>query len=88
MADNVTEQFGDYNPVPDPQFVTTPLDGLRPLATSVQFAPGCDSTRCAGYDKASVLNAVSGAEMVFVVLGTGKKNKISKKENFRTFYLK
>ena len=65
--------FGDYGANPDKKFVTTPLDGLKRLASNVQYAPGCkDNAVCTDYDGESVKTTVNGAEVIFVCLGTGK----------------
>lgn len=72
MAANVGQQFGDYSPDENPQYTTVPLDGLNQLGVNVTFAAGCDNTKCTSYNSSDVKNAVTGKDIVFVVLGTGK----------------
>ena len=73
MADNVNNIMGNYAPEPDREYITTPLEGLRSMATNTSSAEGCvgSEPRCPQYDGASVLNAVKGADIVIVCLGTG-----------------
>ena len=76
MADSVQNIMGNYAPEPSAQFITTPRQGLQGIASSIAFAEGCSasSARCSVYDSVSVTNAVSGADLVVVCLGTGKVN--------------
>ena len=66
------DMFGDYAATPDKKFITTPLDGLKRLAGTTQYAAGCDDAHCKNYDADSVRTAVTGAEYIFVCLGTGE----------------
>ncbi|KAK7108537.1 uncharacterized protein [Littorina saxatilis] len=72
MADSADQLFGDYNPVPPPGDVTTPLAGLAAMATKTQYASGCNDTNCNVYNSSVVLKAISGTDINFVVLGTGQ----------------
>ncbi|XP_064594471.1 uncharacterized protein LOC135461355 [Liolophura sinensis] len=72
MANNVGQQFGDYSPDENPQYTTTPLDGLKQLGGAVTFAAGCETTKCTSYNSSDVKNTVTGKDIVFVVLGTGR----------------
>ena len=73
MADDAAQLFGDYAPQPPPEDVTTPLQGLEPIAHNVHYASGCDDTSCKNYNAAQVLNVItSNNDINFVVLGTGK----------------
>ena len=66
--------FGDYAANPDKKFVTTPLDGLKRLASNTGYAAGCDNAECKNYNAGSVQSAVNGAQVIFVCLGTGKRD--------------
>ncbi|KAL5010597.1 hypothetical protein ScPMuIL_012902 [Solemya velum] len=72
MANNPTQQLGDYSADVDPQFMTTPLTGLSPLGEQVLYVAGCNETKCQHYNKSDVINAVSKAELTFLCLGTGQ----------------
>ncbi|CAL1527276.1 unnamed protein product [Lymnaea stagnalis] len=72
MADNARQLFGDYSAVTDPSFVKTPLQGLRELFPSAKYENVCeDGNHCTKYRQDLVTRAVTGAELVFIVLGTG-----------------
>ncbi|ESO99214.1 hypothetical protein LOTGIDRAFT_239741 [Lottia gigantea] len=53
------------------QFITTPRQGLSSLASSTNFAQGCDDAKCKSYDSNSVKSAVDGVDVVFICLGLG-----------------
>ena len=46
MANNTEQMFGDYASDVVPQFTTTPLDGLKPLAQTINYAAGCSDNTC------------------------------------------
>ncbi|XP_064381325.1 uncharacterized protein LOC112985776 [Dromaius novaehollandiae] len=71
FADNPRVLFGDYAPVPEPQYIYTPRRGLQTLPADVSFAAGCDEPRCQRYSPAEVEAAARGADVVVVCLGTG-----------------
>ncbi|NXC48718.1 XYL2 arabinofuranosidase, partial [Penelope pileata] len=71
FADNPQVLFGDYAPVPEPQYIYTPRRGLQLLGANVSFAAGCPEPRCRQYSQGEVEDAVRGASVVLVCLGTG-----------------
>ncbi|NXA42379.1 XYL2 arabinofuranosidase, partial [Eudromia elegans] len=71
FADNPRVLFGDYAPIPEPQYIYTPRRGLEMLAANVSFVAGCKEPRCQDYVPAEVEAAVQGADVVVVCLGTG-----------------
>lgn len=71
MADNPQELFGDYSATYDPAYTKTPYVGLQPLATQTNYASGCNDNHCETYDAQSVIDALAGAEIIFLCLGTG-----------------
>ncbi|NWZ25613.1 XYL2 arabinofuranosidase, partial [Asarcornis scutulata] len=72
FADNPRVLFGDYAPVPEPRHIYTPRRrGLQMLPANVSFAAGCRQPRCQRYSRAEVEEAVRGADVVLVCLGTG-----------------
>ena len=63
--------FGSYAATPEPEFITTVLEGLSPLATKTRFAAGCENDpTCQNYDQGGIKTAVTGADLVVVCLGT------------------
>ncbi|NXD11464.1 XYL2 arabinofuranosidase, partial [Nothocercus nigrocapillus] len=71
FADNPRVLFGDYAPVPEPQYIYTPRRGLETLVANVSVAAGCREPPCQEYAPAEVEAAVRGADVVVVCLGTG-----------------
>ena len=71
MANNVNQQFGNYNPDIMPIYTTTPLDGLKGLSETTNYAPGCPDNRCMKYNSSAIKTAVQDVELVVVCLGTG-----------------
>jgi len=72
MANNIYQQFGSYSADVNPTFTTTPLDGLKQIAKTTNFAAGCRDNKCEQYNKTEITAAVSGVDVVFLCLGTGK----------------
>ncbi|ESO88944.1 hypothetical protein LOTGIDRAFT_228911, partial [Lottia gigantea] len=71
FGDSAYIMNGDYQASPDRQFITTPRQGLSSLASSTNFAQGCDDAKCKSYDSNSVKSAVDGVDVVFICLGLG-----------------
>ncbi|KAK3097560.1 hypothetical protein FSP39_010802 [Pinctada imbricata] len=73
MADNKEQLFGSYAPDLMPSFTTSPLQGLSKLSKFVNFTSGCQDNRCTNYSSTKIKEAVEGAEVIFVCLGTGQE---------------
>ncbi|EMP34884.1 Putative beta-D-xylosidase 5 [Chelonia mydas] len=71
FADNPRVLFGDYAPIPDPQYIYTPRRGLETLPANITFAAGCSEPKCQRYSPGEVEGAVRAADIVVVCLGTG-----------------
>ncbi|XP_029426858.1 probable beta-D-xylosidase 5 [Rhinatrema bivittatum] len=71
FADDPGVLFGDYSPVPDPQYVSTPRKGLETLPAEVRFAAGCSNPKCDQYSPSEVKAVVRPADIIIVCLGTG-----------------
>ena len=71
MADNLVQLFGDYAADPDGTYAQTPLQGLRAMADTVNFAAGCPDNRCTNYTSEDVINAVHDAQLIVICVGTG-----------------
>jgi len=72
MSDNVAAMFGNYAPLVQAHYSTSPLSGLRKLADIVEFLPGCSDILCNKYDSEAVQIAAAQADAVVVCLGNGK----------------
>lgn len=72
FANNSEQLFGDYGSNVLPQFTKTPYEGLMSLGKTVNFAPGCDDTKCANYNFDDLERAVRGSQLIIVCLGTGQ----------------
>ena len=89
MADNLNGLFGDYSPTPDPKYTQTPRQGLSSLGIKVNYAAGCNNTdpKCMDYDTTSLKQAVTGADLVIVCLGTGIVTTHLKKKKGQFLFL-
>ena len=72
MATNYVDLYGDYNADIDMKYASSPLTGLKPLAATVKYGAGCPDNPCTNYTKSEVIEAILGAQLVVVTLGTGK----------------
>jgi beta-glucosidase len=72
MADNALQLYGDYTPDVNTYYLKTPLQGLSPLGTTVTSGNGCADNYCTNYTSTNITEAVTGADLVFVCLGTGQ----------------
>ncbi|CAG5116467.1 unnamed protein product, partial [Candidula unifasciata] len=72
MADDVSQIFGDYSAQQDRGFTKTPLQGLATVFLGIAFGAAClDGPPCKSYQPQTVKNLVTGADLIFVALGTG-----------------
>nr|KAG5694878.1 hypothetical protein BaRGS_029495 [Batillaria attramentaria] len=72
FANDSTEILGSYNAFPPRDAIVTALEGLTPLAASVQYSAGCvNGTKCAQLSEDEVQSAVTGTDVNFVLIGTG-----------------
>lgn len=72
---NIVEK-GDYAPNPSPSDVTTPLQGLGPIAQYIKYTDGCvGGPTCWVFDPLKVADAISGNDINIVLLGTGSVNE-------------
>ncbi|CAJ0935828.1 unnamed protein product [Ranitomeya imitator] len=71
FADSAHELFGDYEPHPDPQYISTPRDGIAQLPVEVSFAAGCSDAKCKTYSSEEIKGLVETVDVTIVCLGTG-----------------
>ncbi|KAL7980553.1 hypothetical protein Chor_001707 [Crotalus horridus] len=67
FADKANLLFGDYAPVPDPQYIYTPRRGLAAISANVTSALGCENPRCLQYNPKDVKAAIEGADVPWKV---------------------
>ncbi|OCT92076.1 probable beta-D-xylosidase 5 [Xenopus laevis] len=71
FADDPVGIFGDYEPHPDPQYITTPRGGIAMLPVQVRFAAGCSDAQCEKYSPEEIKQLVKSVDITIVCLGTG-----------------
>ncbi|XP_050393531.1 uncharacterized protein LOC126811712 [Patella vulgata] len=71
FINNVKQIMGDYAAATESKYIKTPLQGLQALSKNTKSAEGCSQPACNAYDTNSIKQAVTGAQVVFVCLGTG-----------------
>ncbi|XP_055862919.1 xylan 1,4-beta-xylosidase-like isoform X1 [Biomphalaria glabrata] len=72
MANNYAQIFGDYTPWQDRSFTKTPLEALTKVYPGIKHHVGClDGTPCKSYQAQIVPKIVTGADLIFIALGTG-----------------
>nr|XP_033812480.1 probable beta-D-xylosidase 5 isoform X2 [Geotrypetes seraphini]XP_033812481.1 probable beta-D-xylosidase 5 isoform X2 [Geotrypetes seraphini]XP_033812482.1 probable beta-D-xylosidase 5 isoform X2 [Geotrypetes seraphini]XP_033812483.1 probable beta-D-xylosidase 5 isoform X2 [Geotrypetes seraphini] len=71
FADNAEVLFGDYSPIPDPKYVSTPRKGLETLPADIHFVAGCSNPSCDHYSPAEVKAVAQSADIIVACLGTG-----------------
>ena len=71
MAMNPEQLFGDYAADLNKKLTKTPLEGLRDVATAVNFKAGCNDTKCTNYTKNDVMMVAANSDVIVVCLGTG-----------------
>jgi len=81
MSDDLSELYGNYAPVVMPEFGETPLQGMKSLADTIYYAPGCSNVTCSVYNSTAVKIASQAADVVVVSLGTGTHFTIYSRAN-------
>ncbi|CAF0980665.1 unnamed protein product [Didymodactylos carnosus] len=75
MSNNPIQQFGDYSPILDIFYTTTPLSGLQDLFCNVAWENACvDGNVCLNYNQNKTIDLLSKGEydLIFLSLGTGQ----------------
>ncbi|XP_063810454.1 uncharacterized protein LOC135035884 isoform X1 [Pseudophryne corroboree] len=71
FADDPDGLFGDYEPHPNPQYISTPRAGISKLPVQVSFAAGCNNAQCDTYSSEVIRALVQSVDITIVCLGTG-----------------
>ena len=75
MSNNPVQQYGDYSPVVNPSYVTTPLSSLQDSFPSTDYKQAClDGSKCLEYNQTEMINYLQTNEFNLIVLclGTGQ----------------
>jgi beta-glucosidase len=74
MSNNPVQQYGDYTPIIDPYYVTTPLSSLQDSFLNTSYNQAClDGTRCLKYNQTDIINYLKNNlfDLIILSLGTG-----------------
>lgn len=74
MSNNPMHQYGDYSPIVDPYYVTTPLSSLQDSFASTDYMEGCqDGNQCLQYNHTAVVDYLqtNTFDLIILSLGTG-----------------
>ncbi|CAF1102480.1 unnamed protein product [Rotaria sordida] len=75
MSNNPIQQYGDYSPIVDPYYVTTPLSSLQDCFLNTSYNEAClDGTRCLNYNQTDIINylKINVFDLIILSLGTGQ----------------
>jgi beta-glucosidase len=75
MSNNSVQQYGDYAPLLDPLYVTTPLSSLQDSFLLSSYNPAClDGTKCLKYNQTDIVNYLEHNvfDLIILSLGTGQ----------------
>ncbi|CAF0836379.1 unnamed protein product [Adineta steineri] len=74
MSNNPMQQYGDYSPIIDPYYVTTPLSSLQDSFINTSYNAAClDGTKCLKYNQTDIINylKINSFDLIILSLGTG-----------------
>ena len=84
MSNNPVQQYGDYSPVVDPFYVTTPLSSLQDSFTKTSYYQACaDGTRCSNYNQSATIDYLKTNAFDFIILSVGTGQDIEGEANDR-----
>ena len=75
MSNNPVQQYGDYSPVVNPTYVTTPLSSLQDSFSNTSYNEAClDGTTCMNYNQTDTINYLKTNlfDLIILSLGTGQ----------------
>ncbi|CAF0932080.1 unnamed protein product [Rotaria sp. Silwood1] len=76
MSNNPIQQYGDYSPIVDPYYVTTPLSSLQDCFLNTSYNEAClDGTKCLNYSQIDIINYLktNSFDLIILSLGTGQE---------------
>ena len=74
MSNNPMQQYGDYSPVVNHYYVTTPLGSLQDSFSKTDYLEACeDGTQCLKYDHDATVNylQINNFDLIILSVGTG-----------------
>ncbi|CAM4805881.1 unnamed protein product [Rotaria magnacalcarata] len=75
MSNNPVQQYGDYSPIVNPYYVTTPLSSLQDSFSNTSYNEAClDGPRCLQYNQTDTINYLKDNyfDLIILSLGTGQ----------------
>jgi beta-glucosidase len=75
MSNNSLQQYGDYFPTVNPDYVTTPLSSLQDHFLNISYNQAClDGTKCLKYNQTDLINylKMNIFDLIILSLGTGQ----------------
>jgi hypothetical protein len=75
MSNNSDQQYGDYAPIVNPDYVTTPLNSLKDQFLNTSYYQAClDGTKCLEYNQTDLINylKMNNFDLIILSLGTGQ----------------
>ncbi|CAF2501040.1 unnamed protein product [Rotaria sp. Silwood2] len=76
MSNNPMQQYGDYSPIINPYYVTTPLSSLQDCFLNTSYNEAClDGTKCLNYNQTDIINYLKTNlfDLIILSLGTGQE---------------
>ena len=84
MSNNPVQQYGDYSPIVDPYYVTTPLSSLQDSFGNTSYYQAClDGTKCLKYNQANTINYLKNNQFDLIILSLGTGQEIEGEGNDR-----
>jgi beta-glucosidase len=75
LSNSPLQQYGDYSPIVDPFYVTTPLSSLQDNFLNTSYNEAClDGPRCLKYNQTEIINYLKNNmfDLIILSLGTGR----------------
>ena len=75
MSNNPVQQYGDYSPIVNPYYVTTPLSSLQDSFKKTNYLQACsDGAQCRKYNQTETIDYLktNAFDLIFLSLGTGQ----------------
>jgi beta-glucosidase len=75
MSNNPVQQYGDYSPIVNAYYVTTPLSSLQDSFSNTSYKEAClDGTKCLRYNQTDTIDYLKNNlfDLIILSLGTGQ----------------
>ena len=85
MSNNPTQQYGDYTPLVEPQYVSTPYSSLNNSFLNTAYKKAClDGTKCLQYNQTDIINYLTNNSFDLIILSLGTGQAVEREGNDRT----